>query len=77
MSRGNTEASAVSFWESSLSIDVDKIISKNEARDREDVVKSWLHDDRRMGLFSERLGNIMTNSKPRNTNKWAKDRFWR
>jgi len=70
-------SSAVAFWESSLSLDVDHIIYKKELKEQQEVVKSWLNEDRRMGLFNERLGNIMTNRKPqRPVSKWTRDRFW-
>jgi predicted phage terminase large subunit-like protein len=68
-------ASAISFWEDSLSKNVEKVIEKRQRKEREDVVKSWLNDDRRMGLFSERLQSTMTEvPKNRNINKWIKRR---
>ena len=71
-------ASAISYWEDSLSISVDKIISKRVAKEGEEVVKSWINDDRRLGLFSERLQNTITGQKPRQRNcKWTKPRFWK
>jgi len=71
-------ASAISYWEDSLSISVDKIISKRVAKEGEDVIKSWINDDRRMGLFSERLQNAVTGQKPRQRNcKWTEPRFWK
>jgi predicted phage terminase large subunit-like protein len=70
-------SSAVAFWESSLSLDVEQIIHKRQVKERDDVMKDWLNDDRRMGLFNERLGSILTNRKPqRPVSKWTKDRFW-
>jgi predicted phage terminase large subunit-like protein len=70
-------ASAVSFWESSLSLDVDNIIAKKEAKSRDDVIKTWMNDDRRLGLFSERLQGAMMQKKPRiQQNKWAGNRLW-
>lgn len=70
-------ASAVMFWESSLVLDVDKIINKREAQEHNNVVKSWLNDDRRMGLFSDRVTNAWSNNKQNTpTNKWTGERFW-
>ena len=64
-------ASAVSFWEDSLSLDVEKIIMKRQKKEADSTVKTWLNDDRRMGLFNERLGNILTNRKPEQpVSKW-------
>jgi predicted phage terminase large subunit-like protein len=70
-------ASAVSFWEGSLSLDVDTIIAKQAAKNRNDVIQSWMNDDRRMGLFSERLQNtIMKKNKQSQQNKWTNNRLW-
>lgn len=44
-------ASAVMHWEDLLSTDVDLIIHRNEERARDNLVQSWLNDDRRMGLW--------------------------
>ena len=52
-------ASAVSHWEDILSLDVDRIIEKNHEKNRQDVVKTWLNDDRRMGLWSDRLSGAV------------------
>jgi len=70
-------ASAVSFWEDSLSLDVEKIIMKRQKKEADSTVKTWLNDDRRMGLFNERLGNILTNRKPEQpVSKWTRNRMW-
>lgn len=71
-------SSTVAYWESSLSLDVDRIIAGKQSKERESVVKSWMNDDRRMGLFSERLGNILVNKEPKRSsgNKWTNDRYW-
>jgi hypothetical protein len=71
-------ASAISFWENSLALDVDQIIVKRQRKEADKVANDWLKDDRRMGLFSERLGNIMTNKQPdyNPVNKWAGNRYW-
>ena len=71
-------SSAVAYWEDALSTDVERVIARRQAKEQDDVVKSWMNDDRRMGLFSERLGNILTNRKPRTNNcKWTNARYWK
>ena len=70
-------ASAVALWEDSLATDIEVIIAKNTKKQKDEVISSWLNDDRRMGLFSERLQNTLTNKKPRNNNcKWTRSRLW-
>jgi predicted phage terminase large subunit-like protein len=70
-------ASAVSFWEDSLALDVENIIRKRQSKERNKVVDDWQNDDRRMGLFSERLCDIMVNRKPiQPVSKWTNNRFW-
>ena len=71
-------ASAIAFWENSLALDVDQIILRRQKQETDKISKDWLNDDRRMGLFSERLGSIMTNKQPDNNpiNKWAGNRYW-
>ena len=71
-------ASAISFWENSLALDVDRIIAKRQGEEADKVVKNWLNDDRRLGLFSERLVSTQVSRKP-DTNpvkKWAGNRYW-
>jgi len=71
-------SSAVGFWESSLSLDVEQIIQKRQLKEKDEVMKQWLNDDRRMGLFSERLGNILIGNKPkRPVSKWTQNRYWK
>ena len=45
-------AAAVSHWEDLLCTDVDLIIQKNQENERQKIVKTWLNDKRRMGLWS-------------------------
>lgn len=71
-------SAAVSYWEDMLSKDVDLIIAKNQERDRNDLVKTWMNDKRRMGLFSDKLSGALINRslKPvdRNKTKWNNPR---
>ena len=46
-------ASAVRHWENLLCLDVDDVIEQNKARQTQNLVDTWMNDDRRMGLFSE------------------------
>ena len=70
-------ASSVAFWEDSLSLDIDSIIHKHQEKDRQEVINSWLNDDRRMGLFSERLKDTLVKRVPKqHNNKWTKPRYW-
>lgn len=54
-------AAAVSYWEGLLATDVDVIIDRNRTKDREAIVKTWLSDDRRMGLWSDQLSGAVVN----------------
>ena len=45
-------SAAVSHWEDLLSTDVDEVIARNRDAERQELVKTWLNDDRRMGLWS-------------------------
>jgi len=70
-------ASAVSYWEDSMCLDVESIIKKRQVKEADNVVKTWLDDDRRMGLFGDRLANIMTNRKQHlPISKWTRNRMW-
>jgi hypothetical protein len=70
-------ASSIAFWEDSLSLDIDVLIHKHQEKDKQEVIKSWLNDDRRMGLFSERLQNTLIKRTPlQHNNKWTKPRYW-
>ena len=70
-------ASSVAFWEDSLSLDIDSLIHKHQEKDRQEVINSWLNDDRRMGLFSERLKDTLVKRVPKqHNNKWTKPRYW-
>ena len=69
-------SSAVAYWESSLSVDVDRVIAKRHLEEKDKVVKDWVSDDRRMGLFSDRLQNAMIKKRTPITNKWAKSKCW-
>jgi predicted phage terminase large subunit-like protein len=71
-------SAVVAFWENSMALDVDRLIARRESKERYETTKSWLDDDRRLGLFNERLANIITNTKPRKpVSKWTKPRFWK
>ena len=74
-------ASAVSHWENLLSTDVDVIIQRNQDSERNNLVKTWLNDDRRMGLWSKQAANSSLNKNliPQDNNKrsWVnKNRSW-
>ena len=44
-------SAAVSHWEDLLSTDVDEVIAANKEQERQEIVKTWMSDDRRMGLW--------------------------
>jgi predicted phage terminase large subunit-like protein len=44
-------AAAVGHWEDILSTDVDHLIAKNHRKQKQEIVKDWMNDDRRMGLW--------------------------
>jgi len=71
-------AAAVSHWEGLLSKDVDVIIEKNRQAERNNVVKTWLNDDRRMGLWKNQVSRSTLNKDmPRDiytANKWRVNR---
>lgn len=71
-------ASLVSFWESSLALDVDRLIAKQEAKEKVETMEAWKDDKRRLGLFNERLGNILTGTRkpPSPVNKFVQPRYW-
>ena len=58
---------AVSHWEEMLSTDVDVIISRNRERREQAVVKTWLNDDRRMGLWGHKLSGAVIHHKEKKT----------
>jgi len=72
-------AATVSYWEGLLALDVDVIIDKNREIARKNVIDTWLDDDRRMGMWSEKLSGAVIfhkDCKPadKNNNKWANNR---
>ena len=71
-------AAAVSHWEGLLSKDVDVIIEKHRQVERNNVVKTWLNDDRRMGLWKNQVSRSTLNKDmPRDiytANKWRVNR---
>ena len=70
-------SSAVAFWEDTLSLDVDKIIHKRQGEATKKVVDTWLSNDRRMGLFSDRIKHVITNTEPKQPiSKWTGSRYW-
>ena len=50
-------AATVSHWEGLLSTDVDAIIRRNQKSERDSIVKTWLNDDRRMGLWTNQVSS--------------------
>jgi predicted phage terminase large subunit-like protein len=72
-------ASAIAYWEDSLALDVDRIIAKNEGKARNEVIKDWVNDDRRLGLFSSRLQDTLTNNSrgQQAASKWTGTRFYK
>lgn len=58
---------AVSHWEEMLSTDVDVIISRNRERREQAIVKTWLNDDRRMGLWGHKLSGAVIHHKEKKT----------
>jgi len=72
-------SAAVSHWEDMLSADVDSIIQHNREQERVDLVKTWMDDDRRMGLWGNRLSGacILTSKEPPpdpNKQRWGAGR---
>ena len=70
-------ASTVSYWEDLLCTDVDVIIDKNRQRAHDNVVQTWMNDDRRMGMWSKKLSGAVIHhkeDKPDNNfkNKWGR-----
>ena len=62
-----------------LSTDVDVIISRNQEKRRQDLVKTWLDDDRRAGLWTKKLSGaviLRKDDKPvdKFKNKWNSPR---
>ncbi len=50
-------SAAVSHWEDLLSTDVDLIIQRNQQSERNSIVKTWLSDERRMGLWKNQVSS--------------------
>ena len=72
-------AATVSHWENLLCLDVNQIIESNREKARQDVVKTWLDDDRRMGMWSKKLSGAVVLRKEEepvdiNRSKWARRR---
>jgi len=44
-------SAAVSHWEDLLATDVDQVIATNKEQERQEIVKTWMSDSRRMGLW--------------------------
>jgi hypothetical protein len=63
-------ASAVSYWQDSLSIDADNQIEKNKEQEYKNTVKEWLSNKRVLGLLGERVsGAILVNGSQKFRNK--------
>jgi len=62
-------AATVSHWENLLSTDVDAIIQKNHAAEAQAVVKTWLNDDRRMGLWKNQVSSAALQKNINHTNR--------
>ena len=74
-------AAAVSHWEDLLSTDVDAIIHRNHQAERNNIVKSWLNDKRRMGLWKNQVSgatlNRPINHQSNNSRLWSNNkRTW-
>jgi hypothetical protein len=48
-------SAAVSHWEDLLATDVDQVIALNKEQERQEIVKTWMNDDRRMGLWANKV----------------------
>ena len=66
-------AAAVKHWYDILHLDVDRVIAKNKIEEKEKIVKTWLSDDRVMGLFGEHVsGAILKQEQPSTAkNMWS------
>jgi len=65
-------AAAVSHWEAMLSTDVDALIARNEQAERDSIVKTWLNDDRRLGLWKNQVSSSVLGSRIQpKPSKWA------
>tara|TARA_R110000824_G_scaffold19467_9_gene75321 strand:- start:144 stop:1829 length:1686 start_codon:yes stop_codon:yes gene_type:complete len=71
-------SAAIAHWTESMHLDVDTILQRNKAQAREEIVKTWLSDDRVMGLWGDKLsGAVARNEYPfenNNTNNLWKRR---
>jgi hypothetical protein len=55
-------ASAVAYWQDSLSIDADSQIEKNKQEEYKQQLKEWMSNKRALGLLGERIsGAILLN----------------
>jgi hypothetical protein len=71
-------AAAVGHWENLLSMNVDQIIYDNKEREKQNIVDTWMNDNRRMGLFSQVTSGAILNREakpaPRNHSQWSVNR---
>ena len=66
-------AAAVSHWEDMLALNIDDIIAKNTLDQHKETVKTWLDDNRRMGLWADQVSTSCVNRSvfPKRSNKWG------
>tara|TARA_R100000664_G_C2753054_1_gene140433 strand:+ start:172 stop:1842 length:1671 start_codon:yes stop_codon:yes gene_type:complete len=64
-------AAAVSHWEDMLATDVDVIIARNHQSERESIVKTWMDDNRRMGLWRNQVSSSVLGKPSAPPSKWA------
>ena len=69
-------SAAVSHWEDLLATDVDQVIASNKEQERQDIVKTWMSDDRRMGLWANKVSGACVDISQReppdpNKPKWG------
>jgi hypothetical protein len=66
-------AATVSHWEGLLSLNVDEVIAKNTLKKRQEIVKMWSDDNRRMGLWTDQVSSSCVNHSilPKKISKWA------
>ena len=69
-------SAAVGHWEDLLATDVDQVIASNKEQERQDIVKTWMSDDRRMGLWANKVSGACVDISQReppdpNKPKWG------
>jgi hypothetical protein len=64
-------AAAVYHWEAMLSTDVDAIIARNQQSEKDAMIRTWLDDDRRLGLFKNQVSSSILGRQVHQPSKWA------